>query len=297
MYLTCAFLEDAPRLGYKVSCPKPGPDILIEHKGRRLWIEATVATDGDPTRPDSAVEDPSGRVPDEKVILRLTNAINTKHAKYLDYLKNGTIRKDDAYVVAINGYSLSYRWAEPEIPRILKAVFPIGAYEVLIDRETREVTGTRHQFRGAVKKASGSEVSTQLFLEDCYRCISAVLYSRANAYCGPPMCADFVVVHNPHASAPLPLEAIPSGREYVAAPAGDAYELTCHAGSTARPRRVLLRFATRNLTKTAAFTVGLLGLLALLEGVVGGRRQNYILLAAALLLVACWLWRRPSSGD
>ena len=63
MYLTCTFLQDALRLGYRVSCPKPGPDVLIEYQGRRIWIEATVATDGDPTSPDSAVEDHSGKIP------------------------------------------------------------------------------------------------------------------------------------------------------------------------------------------------------------------------------------------
>jgi hypothetical protein len=235
-----------------VLCLKPGPDILIEHKRRRVWIEAIVATDGDPARPDSAVEDHSGKIPDEKIILRYANAINAKHAKYAAYRNSGIISKDDAYVVAINGYPLSYRWAEPEIPRVLKAVFPIGAYEVLIDREKREIVGTRHQFRPAVKKTSGSEVPTQIFLDDHYCDISAVLYSCANGYSNPPMGADFIVVHNPLASQPLPLGMIPSDREYQATTVKDGYELTCHAGTIARSRE-LARPAIRYSKRILAF--------------------------------------------
>src|SRR5437879_6188720 len=37
MYLTCALLEKAAGHGCSVSCPKPGPDILLELNGDRIW--------------------------------------------------------------------------------------------------------------------------------------------------------------------------------------------------------------------------------------------------------------------
>jgi hypothetical protein len=43
MYLTCALLQCANNKGFSISCPKTGPDILIEFKGRRIWIEAVTA--------------------------------------------------------------------------------------------------------------------------------------------------------------------------------------------------------------------------------------------------------------
>jgi hypothetical protein len=89
MYLTCALLEDAPRLGYTVACPKPGPDNLIVYQGSNIWIEAIVATDGDPAKPDSAIEEHSGMIPDAKILLRYANAIMAKHAKYEIYRKAG----------------------------------------------------------------------------------------------------------------------------------------------------------------------------------------------------------------
>src|SRR5450432_925204 len=37
MYLTVFFIKE----GFKVCCPKPGPDIGIEFDGQRIWFEAT----------------------------------------------------------------------------------------------------------------------------------------------------------------------------------------------------------------------------------------------------------------
>lgn len=42
---------------------------------------------------------------------------------------------------------------------------------------------------------------------------------------------DFIVVHNPHAAAPLPLGVMPAWEEYVA----DGDMVTRHAGRLARP--------------------------------------------------------------
>ena len=126
MYLTCTLLEHLPKQGFRVSCPKPGPDVLVESEGQRIWIEAVTATDGDPAKPDSAVQSDSGAVPDKKIILRYTNAVAEKHLKYRGYLTRKIVRENDAYVIAVNGYPLTYRRRDAEIPRILKAVFPIG---------------------------------------------------------------------------------------------------------------------------------------------------------------------------
>ena len=82
MYLTCALQDFASQQGLVLSCPKPGPDILLERDGRRLWVEAVAATDGIPGRLDSVVEpnpDGSGRIPEEKIVLRYANAISEKY--------------------------------------------------------------------------------------------------------------------------------------------------------------------------------------------------------------------------
>jgi type I restriction enzyme S subunit len=178
MYLTCALLERASEFGYSLSCPKRKdgcPDILLELKGERIWIEAVAATNGEAGRPDSLVEpriptivvgdradeqqemdlpiEPgaaeSGKIPEGKIVLRYTTAIREKYMKYLHYRRKGIVRKDDAYVVAVNKSGLAYRWASAaiDLPRFLKAVYPIGELEVLIDKKARKVVGAQNRPR------------------------------------------------------------------------------------------------------------------------------------------------------
>jgi hypothetical protein len=231
MYLTCALLLSGPQRGYSVSCPKPGPDILLVHGGHRIWIEAVAATDGDPGKADSVIEPNKGhpyRVPDEKIILRYTNAIAEKHRKYLEYRKKNIVAEDDSYVVAVNGYPLSYRWADGEMPRVLKSVFPIGALQFLIDKDTSKITGARHQFRPMIFKSTGSGVSTEFFVNEQYSGISAILHSYANAcMTSPSLGIDFLVAHNPLASRPVPHGLIVAGRECRVEPADGRHDLIC----------------------------------------------------------------------
>jgi hypothetical protein len=79
MYLTCALQEYANQQGAVLSCGKPGPDILIERHGNRACVEAVVATNGVPGLPDLVAEpnpDGSGKIPEEKLVLRYADAIS-----------------------------------------------------------------------------------------------------------------------------------------------------------------------------------------------------------------------------
>jgi hypothetical protein len=238
MYLTCALLENAPAHGFSIDCPKPtGPDIVLSLNGRRVWIEAVTVTNGDPEKPDSVIEpnpDPKSTFPEQKIILRYTNAITEKHNKYLKYCENGVVADDDAYIVAVNGFPLSYQWADAEMPRVLKAVFPIGALQFLLDKETSKITSTRHEFRPSIPKSTGKEVSTEIFANEHYRGISAIVHSYANACMGLPMGSDFLVIHNPYAAQPVARGLIVADREYWVEELGGKKELVCHHGQLTR---------------------------------------------------------------
>jgi hypothetical protein len=232
MYLTCALLQDRLKHGYSVSCPKPGPDILIEHQGQRIWIETITVTDGAPGKPDSVCPPVLGKVstvPDEKIVLRYRNAIDEKHRKHQHYLSRGTVSRNDSYIIAVNGFALSYRWADGEIPRILKAVFPLGALQFFLDSETKKLTGSRHQFRPNIFKSSQAGVSTELFINGKCSGISAVMHSYANAcMTRQPLGGDFLLIHNPFATKPVPQKLIRSVKEYFATPDADGYVLEHH---------------------------------------------------------------------
>lgn len=221
MYLTCTMLQSANRLGYRVSCPKPGPDILLEFESGRVWVEAVTATNGAPGLPDTLVQpnpDGSTTIPEEKIVLRYTNAIQEKYRKYLRYLRYGRVRKGDAYIVAINAALLSYRGihAEDDAPPFLKALYPLGRFQVLISRDSGEIVGHQNEARFEITKASGKKVGVQTFLGRPCRGISAVLCSFANAvYDGASLGSDFELAYNPMGRSPLHPRIIPASRTWT----------------------------------------------------------------------------------
>jgi type I restriction enzyme S subunit len=233
MYLTCALLEKAMEHGYSVSCPKPGPDVLLELNGGRIWIEAVAATNGEPGKPDTLIEpdpDGSGRIPEEKIVLRYTTAIRDKYKKYFFYLRKGVVHKNDAYVVAVNKSGLAYRLASAaiDLPRFLKALYPIGELEVLIDRETRKFAGTRNRPRFFIPKASQSPVPVQAFVDRRWRGLSAVLCSDVDVFRSSlPLGSDMQLAYNPLCRRPIARGVIPAAREWWSELKGNDGELFC----------------------------------------------------------------------
>ena len=85
-----------------------GPDFLVRVDGLRAWIEATAPEPGE--RDDKVLrveEDPSHRVPNEKIALRITSAIREKQRQFRNACERGIASRDDALVVAINGWRLT----------------------------------------------------------------------------------------------------------------------------------------------------------------------------------------------
>ena len=234
MYLTCSLERSAAKLGAVLSCPKPGPDILFERGGKRIWIEAVVATNGIAGAPDSVVEpntDGSGKIPEEKLVLRYANSISEKYRKYQGYLKGGFIQPNDAFVIAINGAALSYKWtrAQGDAPRFLKAVYPIGVYQLLLDRHTGKIVGEQNEPRFSIPKASGKHVETMTFLEKGLEGISAIVGSYADVTCHrTELGFDFEVAHNPMARVPVVDSTILAKKSWKATLTDDGAELTGH---------------------------------------------------------------------
>ena len=84
-------------------------------------------------------------------------------------------------------------------PRILKAVFPIGFWQITVDKNLPTYANERLEYRPEINRASGSTVPTDIFVNPDYQNLSGVLYSRAsvNSYNLLDMGADFVYIHNP----------------------------------------------------------------------------------------------------
>lgn len=109
MYLTCALLD----LGLPVSCPKPGPDVLLSLGETTIWVEAICPTQGSDENPDRVPDYNFGapvatRVPDDEVIMRLRHAIETKVRAFDKYTAQGIVSNDSAWIVAVNGCQIPH---------------------------------------------------------------------------------------------------------------------------------------------------------------------------------------------
>jgi hypothetical protein len=206
---------------YRVSAPKPGPDASIQVGDTTVWFEATAPSPGCAGRLDSVPEpdltsDKDSLCPDQRTVLRYRTAIEAKaQGQYQMHRAGSIVGARDPYVIALNGGSM----LDATVDRnrgILAALFGAGGDLVLLapDREPHVVT----RYVPAVhKRASGSVVSTNIFLDPAYRHITAVLFSGVSA--GNPLslkASDFVLLQNPNALNPLPAACLSSIPEWTA---------------------------------------------------------------------------------
>lgn len=214
MYLGCVFLKYG--LNLQKNNEIKGPDIHLLLNNRSVWIEAVAPTSG---TGDNAVPgynyDVVSEQPTEKIILRLTNAIDEKYKKYQNYKKEGIIKSDDIYVIAINGGRIPKSIMEQNIPYIVKAVLPFGNQVVTLDRKSHKIVDSQYEYKDTITTAKDSPVSTNIFQNVDYNGISAVLYSHMNVVNRPNgIGVEVHIVHNPLADNKLPHGIFPFGIEW-----------------------------------------------------------------------------------
>ena len=162
----------------------------------------------------------SGRIPEEKIVLRYTSAIRDKYVKYLHYRRKGIVRTGDAYVIAVNRSGLAYRWASAaiDLPRFFfKAVYPIGELAVVMDVDTRKLVGAQNRPRFFVHKENKSAVSVQTFILGRRPGLSAVICSDADVgWSVSALGSDFELAHNLLRRRPIARGTVPTAREWWA---------------------------------------------------------------------------------
>ena len=213
MYLTVSLLENNHNV--QPQNKTEGADVLIKNSdSKRVWIEATAAKQG--TGAD-AVPDIKfcvvQSVPEDEMILRLTNAFSDKYETYQSYTDKQTITEDEPYVIAISkGQNASY--PDAEVPLALKFLF--GVHYLRIRKKKDGTKVTERTSRRALYKKNGAEVPIQHFLREEYRSISAVIYCD-NTFPNHPDQAgsDLYLIHNPLATNPLPENFLGFGTEYM----------------------------------------------------------------------------------
>lgn len=228
-----------------------GPDFLIEHEGRRIWIEVICPQPAG--IPEDWLAQPAGKavsLPHEALLLRWTSALKEKAEKLLGnpdkglkgYLDKSVVGAKDAYVIAVNARLLR----GPHFPSItgisqfpfaVEAAFAVGPLQINIDKATLKAIGSEHQHRPVIKKPNGAAVPAYTFLDPAFRAVSAIWAADMDDGSvlgnGKPM----AVVHNPNAANPLSVGLLPAHDEYVATAAGTGeYALEQRPGRLIQPK-------------------------------------------------------------
>jgi type I restriction enzyme S subunit len=200
MYLACVFLRHELKIQKKSSAE--GPDIQLLNQGRTIWVEAIAPTSG--TGQDAVPPLENGKAqdtPKDQIILRLTAAIKEKFDQYKKYRKKNIIGDKDCFVIAVNGGHVRSALPDPPPPYIVSSVFPFGDPVVTMDKKSMELIDCSFDYRDTITKRSGAPVPTNVFENEEYSGISAVLYSWFNVVNRPTqMGAEIEYVHNPLAT-------------------------------------------------------------------------------------------------
>jgi hypothetical protein len=172
-----------------------GPEFYFIHESKRVWVEAVAPGPGN--GPD-AVQTQDVRVPQEKILLRYTNALAEKLLKYKWAVGKGIVKPEDHYVVAVNCSLIPHARIHGELPFVLMAYLAIGYPEIALNRNTKKILDSYNLYRDKVIKKSGCSVSTDSLLNPEYEGITGVLYSEVDpTRCPPNMGRDFCFLHNP----------------------------------------------------------------------------------------------------
>lgn len=182
---------------------KKWPDFVASGKDRKVYIEAICPTKGDkddPNKvPDMGAE--TWGVPEEKILLRLTNALDVK----CRFVPRGFSLP---YVIAINRGEL--QWPDMDLPYAAKALYGIGGavISIPIGGSFEEATES-HAERQYVDKANGAQVGTAFFFDPKNAGVSAVLYCWDSVLDCPrekdEMGSNFFIFHNPLATHKIPV--------------------------------------------------------------------------------------------
>lgn len=194
-----------------------GPDIHFMHKGKNYWIEAIAPGEGEgiDAVPHNEEHDGFVPVPDEKIILRFTNAISEKKKQFEEYKLSRIVQSDDILIIAINGGKIDLLIFDESITLIVKSVFPIGNFVMTIDRLGQSILNEGYSRRIVILKESGSPVETSSFLHPDYSMIAGILYNYVKLVEMPsPSNKDVIFIHNPLASSNCNFGWLGVGTEY-----------------------------------------------------------------------------------
>lgn len=214
MYVAVTLMERGLKL---VPIGGEGPEFYFEISQRRIFVEAIAPGPG--TGFDQVPGPQYGvatETPTEKILLRFTHALVEKRKKYLEAFRKRIVSGDDGYLLAINSRGIHHGAGGNTMPYFVQAFLPFGPLAVALDPKTGGIVDSFHQYRDAVPKQSGQNISTKAFLDSEFQFVSAVLHSRVDCVnCPKELGADFCILHNPSATHGIDPSVFPWSKQLV----------------------------------------------------------------------------------
>jgi hypothetical protein len=194
MYLGVALVKNS----FDISSFNQGPDFIINKgKTNEFFIEAVACEKGDskskvPDMVHNIVQD----VPEEEMLIRLANSLDSKYKKYKDFIR----KENKPYIIAVNKGELGY--IDPQIPLILKCLFGIEFEHFKKINDKFVYAGwTKREF---IEKENKATVPMTFFENEEHKIVSAVIYSNKTVLNHPDKIGlDCIVIHNPNALNPV----------------------------------------------------------------------------------------------
>lgn len=192
-----------------------GPDFVVKTGGKKVFIEAIATNRGTEGFPATVQKVPKEKrswlVPEKNIILRITGAFCEKYKKFRKYIKNKIVEESDVKIIAINTY---------EIGHVLSAELREYAEMSFLGcscnyQEKNGVLGRMK--RDNIDKHTKDriqEISVKIFAErdDNPKEISGVILSNDSlnncSFDLDTIGEKFVLVLNPYANVPVPIEFI-----------------------------------------------------------------------------------------
>ena len=193
-----------------------GPDFHLIIENRNVWIEATVPSEGVgyDSVPSPTEINKYEPIPEEKIILRFTNAISEKNKKLSQYIEDGTVQQNDAFIIGICGGKIPLAQYNGTMRSIIKSVYPFGEHSSKIDPMSLEIVENGYRKRTKIIKNSGSQVSTDGFFNPLYSGISGIIYSDTTMTNLPnEPYKEFLYIHNYQANVPMRKGWLKSGKD------------------------------------------------------------------------------------
>lgn len=195
---------------------RQGPDFLACVNGQRISFEAVAPQAGegaDAVPPIHPLSKGGGfrRVPREKMILRITNAVIEKQRQFQKAIRKEIAQASDGLVIAINGHGILNMPEFNPLELLWESLRGVGGLEIQFykDNAGNVHSHSKHTERKTIPKQSGAPVPTTGFSSDEAASVSAVLYSDSHVGDArieprPLLGSDFILLHNRHAAVPIP---------------------------------------------------------------------------------------------